>query len=50
MKNKLYILSALGLSSGIAAFEKTMNVINILADDLGYGDLNVSGQTKNRES
>ncbi len=46
MKTKLLIYQVLGLSSGLFAVEKPMNVIYILADDLGYGDLSCLGQTK----
>ncbi len=46
MKQKFLLLSALGLSAGLIAAEKPMNVIYILVDDLGYGDLSVTGQTK----
>lgn len=46
MKHKLFLLSTLGLSSSVFAAQKPMNVIYILADDLGYGDLSCLGQTK----
>ena len=46
MKTKLLLYHVLGLSSGLFAAEKPMNVIYILADDLGYGDLSCLGQTK----
>ena len=46
MKNKLFLLSTLSLTSSVFAAEKPMNVIYILADDLGYGDLSCLGQTK----
>lgn len=46
MKPKLILLSTLSLSSSMFAAEKPMNVIYILADDLGYGDLSCLGQTK----
>ena len=46
MKQKFLLLSTLGLSAGLIAAEKPMNVIYILVDDLGYGDLSCLGQTK----
>lgn len=46
MKQKLLLLSSLGLSASLFAAQKPMNVIYILADDLGYGDLSCLGQTK----
>lgn len=46
MKHKLFLLSAIGLSNSLFAAQKPMNVIYILADDLGYGDLSCLGQTK----
>ena len=46
MKHKLLLLSSIGFSAGIISAQKPMNVIYILADDLGYGDLSCLGQTK----
>ena len=45
MKHNLFILSAIGITNCLFASQKPMNVIYILADDLGYGDLSCLGQT-----
>ena len=44
MKKEGLILSALMVASGAFAQNKTPNIIFILCDDMGYGDLGCYGQ------
>lgn len=44
MKKEGLILSALMITSGAFAQHKTSNIIFILCDDMGYGDLGCYGQ------